>query len=162
VPATWSVRTPCCQSEWRAYYDLRWRILRAPWQQPRGSERDPLESCSEHRMACDHLGNIVAVGRLHRLDDNRGQIRYMAVERGFERQGLGSLILQSLENAAIQMNMRLLVLHARESCVGFYQKRHYKLIAPSHRLFDRIQHFKMQKQLVADGMQTDTEEDSES
>jgi len=25
------------------YFDLRWRVLREPWQQPRGSERDDRE-----------------------------------------------------------------------------------------------------------------------
>ena len=75
------VRTPASSAEWAAYYELRWRILRAPWQQT-GCERDETDDSSIHRMVCRRDGKALAVGRLHRLDEHSGQIRYMAVESG--------------------------------------------------------------------------------
>ena len=43
--------------------------MRAPWGQPRGSERDALEQDAVHRLLCDANGKVVAVGRLHRSGD---------------------------------------------------------------------------------------------
>ncbi|MEJ2362384.1 MAG: thioesterase, partial [Gammaproteobacteria bacterium] len=40
----YTYKSPQTKQEWQAYFDLRWRILRAPWQQARGSERDDLEA----------------------------------------------------------------------------------------------------------------------
>ena len=45
------------------YYDLRWRILRAPWKQPRGSEKDILEEDSYHLMVVDAKQRVIGVGR---------------------------------------------------------------------------------------------------
>jgi hypothetical protein len=33
------IRPPKTKSEWENYYDLRFRVLREPWQQPRGFEK---------------------------------------------------------------------------------------------------------------------------
>ena len=38
------VRPPQNPEEFERYRDLRWRILRAPWNQPRGSELDEIEA----------------------------------------------------------------------------------------------------------------------
>ena len=38
------VRAPSTEKEFERYRDLRWGILRAPWNQPKGSEVDELES----------------------------------------------------------------------------------------------------------------------
>jgi predicted GNAT family N-acyltransferase len=129
---------------------LRWRILRAPWGQPRGSERDALERDAVHRVLCDASGKVVAVGRLHRSGDREAQIRYMAVETGYRCQGLGSHILQALEQAAKAGGSSRIVLHARETAVPFYRNRGYRLLEPSHLLFGEIQHVRMIKQLPAD------------
>ena len=34
------IRSPKTTDEWQEYYDLRYRVLRQPWNQPRGSERN--------------------------------------------------------------------------------------------------------------------------
>ena len=54
-------------------------MLRQPWQQPLGSEKDELESQSYHRVILDDMDNIVGVGRLHKYKQNSAQIRYMAI-----------------------------------------------------------------------------------
>ena len=139
-------RAPKSSAEWEAYYELRWRILRAPWQQG-GCDRDETDSTSTHRMACRSDGKVLAVGRLHRLDENSGQIRYMAVENGFERRGIGTLILGALEQAAIDMGIEKMILHARERAVPFYQRRGYTTVESSFLLFGEIQHYLMTKKL---------------
>jgi len=142
-----SVRAPQSNTDWSAYYDLRWSILRTPWQK-HGSARDETDDSSIHRMViCNTSGKIIAVGRLHCLDDRRGQIRYMAVEQGFERQGNGSLLLASLELAAQDMGLKKVILHARENALPFYQRHGYTLVERSFLLFDEIQHYLMSKRI---------------
>jgi len=142
-----SVRAPQSEPDWSAYYELRWRILRTPWQKS-GSTRDETDGSSIHRMVvCNKNSTVVAVGRVHRLENQQGQIRYMAVEQGFERQGNGSLLLVSLEKAARMMELETVLLHARENALPFYQHHGYTLVERSFLLFDEIQHYLMTKQI---------------
>ena len=145
---TVAVRAPESRSEWEAYYELRWRILRAPWQQG-GCERDDTDDVSIHRMVCAPDGKVLAVGRLHRLDEHSGQIRYMAVEKGYERQGYGTLVLAALEQAATEASIGELILHAREGAVPFYRRRGYTTVEATFLLFNEIQHYLMRKRLFA-------------
>jgi len=140
------VLTPENSAEWEAYYELRWRILRAPWQQA-GCDRDETDDSSIHRMVCRADGKALAVGRLHRLDEHSGQIRYMAVESACERRGYGTRVLTALEQAAIEIGIEEIILHARERAVPFYQHHGYRTIEPSFLLFDEIQHYLMTKNL---------------
>lgn len=139
--------TPQTPAQFDAYYDLRWRVLRAPWDQPRGSERDEHETDATHRMIINERQQVLAVGRLHRLDAKTGQLRYMAVDPAFRGQGLGKQILEALEDAALKQGLQNLVLHAREPVVDFYQQRGYELLGQSHTLFGEIVHYKMHKVL---------------
>jgi GNAT superfamily N-acetyltransferase len=141
------ILTPESTEDFARYYDLRWRILRAPWHQPRGSERDDLESHSWHRMAC-HEGRIpIGVARLHLNTADQAQIRYMAVETAHRRRGVGTALVESLEAQALSLGAIEILLHAREDTLGFYEHAGYSVAFPSHRLFDAIQHYAMIKRL---------------
>ncbi|MCK4709991.1 MAG: GNAT family N-acetyltransferase [Gammaproteobacteria bacterium] len=144
------VRQPETEAEWNQYFDLRWRILRQPWDQPPGSEKDDLEDISIHRMAVikkNGVQQILAIGRLHLTQNNNAQIRYMAVDKNHQHQGIGQQILQSLEAAALKEKVNIIRLNARENAIDFYQKNHYKTIGPAHTLYDEIRHVKMKKSL---------------
>lgn len=142
------VTTPQTQSEFQDYYDLRWRILRAPWQQPRGSECDHHEDDAVHAMAINEEGNIVGVARLHQINNSTAQIRYMAVDEDWQAQGVGSALLHYLEEHARKRGIELIKLNARESHVGFYTKRGYRITGPGHVLFDEIKHQRLEKRLT--------------
>ena len=43
-----NIKEPVTEEEFEQYYILRWRILRQPWNQPRGSEKDDKENKSIH------------------------------------------------------------------------------------------------------------------
>lgn len=137
--------TPRTPAQFDAYYELRWRVLRAPWQQPRGSERDEHEASATHRMIIDNTMQIRAVGRLHSLDADTGQLRYMVVDPDYRGQGLGKQMLLALEDAARALGLQNLVLHAREPAIGFYQHHGYELLKQSHTLFGEIVHYEMHK-----------------
>lgn len=141
------VRAPRTEAEWSAYFDVRWRVLRAPWGQPRGSERDEFEDAGYHRLALLDGARPVGVGRLHRVDDTTGQIRFMAVESAFERRGVGTRILAALEEAAHGAGLHSIRLHAREGAAAFYLHHGYRDLGASHLLFGEIRHRLMEKRI---------------
>lgn len=144
LPAT--TREPRTSEEWRAYYNLRWQVLRAPWQQPRGSEKDELDDEALHHMIIDNQ-QVIAVGRVHFIDAHTAQIRYMAVAPEYEKRGYGKQLLLSLEKSVKENNIHEIILHARESVTGFYEKQGYIIIRPSHTLFKKIKHYLMIKKI---------------
>ena len=137
---------PITKQEFKKYYELRWKILRKPWKQPKGSEKDEREKDAIHIIACID-NKIVGVGRLHFNSEKEAQIRYMAVEEKYRRKGIGSLILKELEKRAKSIGAEYIVLNARENAVQFYKKHGYKTVKRTYTLFGCINHWKMQKRL---------------
>lgn len=141
------ILTPTTQDDFTRYFDLRWRILRAPWDQPRGSERDVFEDQCWHRMACNDDRIPIGVARLQRNSPEQGQIRYMAVEPAWRGRGVGRALVEALEAQARALGMNEIVLDAREESVVFYQRLGYGIVGPSHTLFGTIRHSAMRKRL---------------
>ena len=139
---------PSTPDEYQRYYELRWKILRAPWNQPRGSEQDELEQTSHHLMGIKNDHDIIAVGRLHFNNIREAQFRYMAVDTAHQRRGAGTLLLKALESKADELGATCIVLDAREQALGFYRKQGYKLEGPGHMLFNTIPHVKMRKDFI--------------
>jgi ribosomal protein S18 acetylase RimI-like enzyme len=140
---------PSSDEELTAYYDLRWRILRKPWDQPPGSERDDLDGTSYKLMFKEPDGQAVAVGRLHFNSPEEAQVRYMAVDPEWDRSGLGSRILQELEAEARKRGAQQMVLNSRDNAVGFYEKHGYALSGQAGALFGgKVQHVRMSKMLM--------------
>lgn len=140
------VKSPLTRQEFFDYYDLRWRILRAPWNQPKGSEQDELEGQAIHIIAVEN-DKIIGCGRAHFNSDEEAQIRYMAVENQWQGRGVGKMILDELENRVVQKGAKKIILHARENVVRFYERNGYKLVKPSHTLFGVIPHYLMEKKI---------------
>jgi N-acetylglutamate synthase-like GNAT family acetyltransferase len=90
---------------------------------------------------------VLACGRIQAAGSNLAQIRYMAVQEEFRREGLGAIVLSSLEEAALNLSLTEVFLNAREPAVSFYLRCGYKLeeeIEP----YLGIRHFRMRKLLV--------------
>ena len=152
VEASVIVREPSEASEIDSYYDLRWRVLREPWSQERGQERD------EHEPEAIHLGawignRLVGVGRLHFISPDTAQIRYMAVEPEMQGRRIGSRILEELELRAQQRDAKRILLNARDRAVRFYQQHGYSVTHSSETLFNAIPHWEMVKNLISSGKQ---------
>ena len=128
-------------------FELRWQILRAPWNQPRGSERDEHDEHALHALIVDAREHPLGTGRLHRLDDTTGQIRYMAIVPHWRRKGLGSALLEWLEQRATEMGMKHIHLDAREEYAAFYRAHGYEDRGAGHVLYGEIRHRRMLKAL---------------
>jgi GNAT superfamily N-acetyltransferase len=141
-----AIRTPQTEEEWEAYYDLRYRILREPLDQPRGSERNEGDATGEHFALYDN-SVLKAIARLDHSGEQIAQVRFVAVERHEQGRGYGRLIMEATELKAKERGDTKMILHARDYAVDFYLRLGYTLIEPSHKLFGVLQHYLMEKEL---------------
>ncbi len=121
--------------------------MRAPWNQPRGSEKDDRETDSEHFMIVGPDSNALAVGRLHFNTSAEAQVRFMAVDPQARGRGLGSLVLQQCECRARAAGATSIVLNARDDVQGFYLRHGFVIVGPGEMLFSVIKHVRMRKDL---------------
>jgi predicted GNAT family N-acyltransferase len=138
---------PRSEADWAGYFDLRWRVLRAPWGEARGSERDESDASSYHLMFRGPEGLAVAVGRIHLNSPQEAQVRYMAVDDSCRGKGLGGRILAGLEAFARAKGAKEIVLNAREQAVPFYVRHGYREEGLANILFGEVQHVRMRKRL---------------
>lgn len=142
-----TVGRPGSPEEFDEYYDLRWRILRKPWGQPRGSEKDEFDPTAEHVTARDENGRLLGIGRVHFNNVAEAQIRYMAVEDAARGRGVGRLIVDALEAVARDHGADTIVLDAREHAVPFYERCAYRITGTGPTKFGVIKHATMEKTL---------------
>jgi GNAT superfamily N-acetyltransferase len=145
--ATLHIDRPRTAAELEAYFELRWLVLRAPWGEPRGSERDETEASAHHVTARLADGRLVGVGRLHLRSASEAQIRYMATAEGHRRAGVGRAVAERLEALAASLHVSRIVLAARDEAVGFYRRLGYRELGPGHVLFGTVAHTRMAKNL---------------
>jgi N-acetylglutamate synthase-like GNAT family acetyltransferase len=140
------IKSPQNTQEFFDYYNLRWRILRAPLNQPKGSEKDEYENQAIHIIAVEE-DKIIGCGRAHFNTKQEAQIRFMAVEDQWQGKGIGKMILDELEKRVLKKGAKKIILHARENVIKFYQKNGYIVIKPSHTLFGEVKHYLMIKNI---------------
>ena len=120
--------------ELAAYYQLRYERLRQPWNQPATRPDAEGESASIHMGAFD-TDKLIGTVRLLHIDDQTMQLRSMAVAESHQRRGVGSAILRFAEQLTFEAGKRILMMHARENAVAFYQQSGYQIIEKSYMLF---------------------------
>lgn len=141
------VRPPQTPEEFERYRDLRWRILRAPWNQPRITEQDDLENDDFPIMVCEVDGTPIGVGRAHFIFEDEAQIRSISVEQEWEGKGIGTIVLKELEKIVTAKGAKRIIIHARNNAVEFYKKNGYHVVEESYTLFGVIPHTLMEKKI---------------
>jgi crotonobetainyl-CoA:carnitine CoA-transferase CaiB-like acyl-CoA transferase/N-acetylglutamate synthase-like GNAT family acetyltransferase len=136
---------PSSPEDLEKYYQLRWEVLRNPWNKPKGSEKDDMEEKCIHAMVINRNKEALAVCRLQFNNKEEAQIRYMGVRSDMQGKGIGKKVLKYLEGKAKERNIGHIVLDARENAVNFYESMGYKIIAKGHLLWEEIQHYVMKK-----------------
>jgi len=140
------IKSPQTDSDWKAYYALRFNVLREPWNQPLGSEVLADEDQAIHAIAVKD-GVVLGVARMHESAEKQGQVRCVAIATEAQGKGIGKAMMAYLEEKAKQKGWTEIVLEARENAVPFYQAIGYTIVAESYLLFSKIQHYRMQKSL---------------
>jgi N-acetylglutamate synthase-like GNAT family acetyltransferase len=130
-----------------AILQLRYNLLREPWQQPIATATDDLETASMNAFIKNGNGQVIACGRLQENENKTGQIRFMAVHQHYQGQGLGKLIVAFLEEKAKGQGLEKIELQARENAVEFYKSCGYNIKEKSFLLWGQIQHYLMVKPL---------------
>ena len=141
------VRPPETEEEFERYRDLRWRILRAPWNQPRITKQDDFENNDFPIMVCEVDGIPIGVGRAHFISENDAQIRSISVEEEWSGKGIGSIVLKELEIIVQTKGAKRIIIHSRSNAVEFYKKHGYQVVEQSYTLFGVIPHFLMDKKI---------------
>ncbi|TBH75783.1 GNAT family N-acetyltransferase [Aquirufa nivalisilvae] len=138
------IRSPNNPDEWEAYFQLRFKVLREPWNQAAGSEHLPDDQNAIHVLAIEN-NHVLGVARMHESSPLQGQVRCVAVDHSQQGKGIGRLIMKYLEQKAKENLWQEIILEARENAVPFYKSLGYQIEKESYLLFGEIQHYTMKK-----------------
>ncbi|MFX0188444.1 MAG: GNAT family N-acetyltransferase [Candidatus Hodarchaeota archaeon] len=141
------IRQPLSKEDFDLMYDLRWRVLRKLWNQPRGSEKDDIENES-YPFIVTLNNKIVATARFHKNNEREGQIRYLAVEKEYRNKRIASKLIRYIEGFVISLGIHNIKLNTRKTAKDFFEKLDYKIIGEGPLLFNEIEHYVMHKKLV--------------
>jgi N-acetylglutamate synthase-like GNAT family acetyltransferase len=126
---------------------LRMEILRIPLgltftEEQLANEKDDILICAFEN------GEIIGCCVLTRHDTDMLQLRQMAVRQDIQAKGIGKTILEYAERTALENGYSILMMHARDTAVGFYQKCGYE-ISGDEFIEVSIPHYQMEKRLKA-------------
>jgi ribosomal protein S18 acetylase RimI-like enzyme len=62
-----------------------------------------------------------------KVDNNKAKLRQMAVQKNMQGIGIGESLMTFAENIARDKGFRVLMMHARDTAIGFYEKFGYKI-----------------------------------
>ena len=83
---------------------------------------------------------------LTRVDKDSVRLRQMAVQDNLQKKGIGASMMNFAENIARDNGYKKMIMHARKTAVGFYEKLGYT-IAGKEFIEVSIPHFVMEKKL---------------
>ena len=153
IPQTGAVVLEIAEVEYNSdrYLDLvnlRRRVLRAPLGLDFTSEQLAGERTDIH-LAAYLGGELVGCAILTPIDPSRGvvKLRQMAIEPDRQGCGVGAQIVAFAEHWSVARGYRQIILRARESAVGFYEKAGYAAIGQIF-IEVTIPHREMAKQLA--------------
>ncbi|MBP9040731.1 MAG: GNAT family N-acetyltransferase [Anaerolineaceae bacterium] len=128
------IKSPKTREEFKAYYDLRFKVLREPWGQPRGTEKDDYEPISQHFMAVDdQSGEIIGCVKLFENEAHVAWFSHLAVLSSRQHQGIGQQLMAHVENVARSQGYQKIGCLARLNTTKYFEKAGYKVSGlPSH------------------------------
>ncbi|HET6991998.1 MAG TPA: GNAT family N-acetyltransferase [Bacteroidia bacterium] len=141
------LREPTTPQDFENYYQLRWEVLRKPWNQAKGTEKDDAEESSIHIMALNDADECIGVSRLQFNSPEEAQVRFMGVRDDQQGKGVGKKLMHYLEEKAKKNGAKKIILQARENAVPFYLSIGYKKTEKTFLLWGMIQHYKMEKEI---------------
>ncbi len=143
------ITTPKSKEEFKAYYALRYRVLREPFGLPKGTEKDDYEPISLHFIAVDDRKPEEIIGAVKMFEKAPGiaQFSHLAVNENHQGQGIGRLLVDTVEEHARQMGYKIIGTSTRLTATGFYEKLGYRVIGVDYLMIGRMQTVWMEKEL---------------
>ena len=131
--------------EYRQMIELRDEILRRPL----GLYFDPEELTREKDdvlIGAFEDDKLIGCCLLTRTDTDSCRLRQMAVSSNLQKKGIGATLIHFAENVARDKGYQTMVMHARKSAVGFYQKFGYTI--SGNEFYEvTVAHYVMEKKL---------------
>jgi N-acetylglutamate synthase-like GNAT family acetyltransferase len=112
--------------EYQQMVDLRYEILRKPLQ----LSFDPTELENERNdilIAAFEEEKMLGCCLLTQVQKDCVRLRQMAVQNNLQGKGIGASMMNFAEHVARDAGFRKLIMHARKSAIGFYEKFGYKV-----------------------------------
>jgi N-acetylglutamate synthase-like GNAT family acetyltransferase len=122
------IKTPKTREDFKAYYALRYKVLREPWGHPKGTEKDDYEAISEHFMAVDeNTGEVFGVIKLFEKDPGVGQVSHLAVAAEHQHKGIGKFLVEAVEKRAREKGYKTIGAMARVTATAFFERHGYHI-----------------------------------
>ena len=118
----YTIKVPASHDDFKAYYALRYKVLREPWGHPKGTEKDDYEPISAHVMAVDEKGAVVGVVKLYEKSEGVGYVSHLAVSGEHQHKGIGHLLLTTVEQRAREKNFKTIGTMARVTATAYFEK----------------------------------------
>ena len=132
--------------EYKQMVDLRYNMLRKPLGLT-FSEEELQEESKNILIGCFDDDKLEGCCMLVPKDNETLQLRQMAVISGLQGKGIGRVLMQFAENIARDRGYRKLIMHARKTAMGFYEKLGYRKTGNEF-LEVTIAHYAMEKNLL--------------
>lgn len=131
--------------EYKGVWDVREAILRKPL--GRSLKNENIDWDKEALIfAAIHNDEVIGCVLLTRIDEQTAKLRAMAVYDEWQGKGVGSLLVNALEETALKAGYKKIALHARKVALDFYKKLNYVIISDEFTEVG-IPHYKMEKKL---------------
>jgi len=143
-----TIKTPHTRDDFKAYYAVRYHVLREPWGQPKGTEKDDYEPISQHFMAVDDAtGEIIGAVKLLEKTPGVAWFSHLAVLPAYQKQGVGRNLVQCVEEAARKQGYPVIGANSRLNSTEYFEKLGYHIKGIPTRYFSTIQTVWMEKKL---------------
>ncbi|HNC08723.1 MAG TPA: GNAT family N-acetyltransferase [Anaerolineales bacterium] len=120
------LKIPKTREDFKAYYALRYKVLREPWGHPKGTEKDDYEPISEHFMAVDEAtSEVLGVIKLFEKSPRVGQVSHLAVATEHQHQGIGRFLIAAVEKTARENGYQRLGAMARVTATAYFERHGY-------------------------------------
>jgi N-acetylglutamate synthase-like GNAT family acetyltransferase len=128
------IKSPKTKEEFKTYYDLRYKVLREPWGQPRGTEKDDFEPLSQHFMAVDdQTGEVIGCVKLYEKEPGVAWVSHLCVATKHQRKGIGKLLLDHVESLAKTEGYTRIGCLSRLNTTDYFEKAGYQINGlPTH------------------------------
>lgn len=125
--------------------DLRYLILRKPLGLT-FSDEDLEKEKEDILIGCFEDDKLEGCCLLTDCGNKTVRLRQMAVLSGLQGKGIGRVLMQFAENIARDRGYKKMVMHARKTAIGFYEKLGYRITGEEFEEVT-IPHYTMEKNL---------------
>lgn len=142
------VKSPVTRDDFKAYYELRYKVLRQPWGLPRGTEKDDYEPISQHFMAVnEETGELLGCVKLFEKEAGTAWVSHLAVSDKYQRKGIGKFLLTHVEELARNQGFKSIGCLSRLNTTDYFEKAGYVVSGLPTHYFGTTQVVWMEKQL---------------